>query len=205
MKRKPAKKRRTNPRVLVLVEGETERNYFLAIKQDPDYKKKLAALTVEVKKTKKQASKEMVEQALKMIKGAEREDNAYDSVWLVFDHDNNPKREEAWETVEQAGRKINMAFSAIAFEQWYLLHFKKSGKVFQSAGELIKDLKKYFPEYEKAKQNDFAILKEKLDVAFENTTWLRDQKNDNNIPITDRNPWTDVDTLVDYLLTLNKS
>lgn len=202
MKRRRGKKRRTNPRILILVEGETERNYFLAIKQDPVYKKSLAALTIEIKKTKKQASKEMVIQAEKMIEEAKNYNNKFDSVWLVFDHDNNPKRKETW-TRNKATNDINLIFSAIAFEQWYILHFKKSSKVFTNANTLIADLKNYYPNYAKAKQNDFLFLKNRLDEAINNAQWLRNNKKKIDVHISDQNPWTDVDKLVLYLLHLN--
>jgi hypothetical protein len=204
MERKSGKKRRTNPRILILVEGQTEQYYFQAIKQDPDYKKSLAALTVEVKKSKKQASGEMTDQAVELLEIAKKENNAYNSVWLVFDHDNNPKRKEAWDKAKQSPDNIQVAFSAIAFEQWYLLHFKQSTKACQTAAELIVELKKHLPKYAKAKQNDFSLLKDKLDIARKNAEWLRDQHQDKQAHPADLNPVTFVDLLVGELVELGK-
>lgn len=204
MKRKSHKRRRTNPRILLVVEGETEKNYFLGIKQDPDLKKKLSALTVKVELAKKQASTDMVEQTLSLIDAADREGNPYDAVWLVFDHDHNPKRHEAWRAAQQyASLKNHIAFSSIAFEQWYLLHFAQSARPYPTSAALIKALKKFLPDYQKAQRNDFLILKDHLDKGLENANWLHQERQKEETPIYDQNPVTTVHLLVAYLLSVS--
>lgn len=186
------------------MEGETERNYFLGIKQDPDFKKKLSALTVKVELSKKQASTAMVEQTLSLMDAADREGNPYDTAWLVFDHDHNPKRREAWmEAQKDASLKNNIAFSSIAFEQWYLLHFAQSARPYATSAALIKALKKFLPDYQKAQRNDFQILKDHLDRGLENANWLHQERQKEDTPIFDQNPVTTVHFLLAYLLSVS--
>jgi len=202
MKRRKSKKRKIRPHILIIVEGETERNYFQAIKADADYGKALSSVKITINK-KGQASKNIAQEIMQMIKRAERDDNPYDKVWWVFDHDNNPNRKEGYDQAKKAN--IRIAFSAFAFEQWYLLHFVKSAKAFSDINNLIKALQKHFPDYQKARQNDFELLKNKLNIAYKNTAWLRNNLEDKTLHITQQNPYTDVDILVQNLIDIGES
>jgi hypothetical protein len=65
-------------------------------------------------------------------------------------------------------------------------------------------LKKHLPKYAKAKQNDFSLLKDKLDIAQKNAAWVRDQHQDKHAHPVDLNPVTFVDLLVGELVELGK-
>ncbi len=204
MKRtKPNKnKRALRLRILIMCEGETERNYFQAIKEDPDYKKTLSAVNPQIAVAKNSAPEWVVKEAITKAEQAFKEGNEYDKVWVVFDHDNSANRQAAYEAAKKELYEI--AFSSIAFEKWYLIHFVRSTRSFSNADELIKVLKKYYKDYEKAKQNDFTKLKDKLDTARSNAIWLRAQVFENDSHLTDCNPWTDVDVLVWYLISIKE-
>ena len=62
----------------------------------------------------------------------ELENQSYDEVWAVFDHDNHPARKEAFElsTMNINGKKVNIAFSSRSFEYYILLHFERIFKSF---------------------------------------------------------------------------
>lgn len=66
MKRtKPNKnKRASRLRILIMCEGETERNYFQAIKEDPDYKKTLSAVNSQIAVAKNSAPEWVVKEAI---------------------------------------------------------------------------------------------------------------------------------------------
>ncbi len=198
MNRKKRKQKRKPPHILIVTEGETEQLYFKEIKLDPEYKKRLSTVKIKII-IKEQASEKTAERIAEIVAKAARRDNPYHHVWWVFDHDNNPNRKTGYDAGKKKG--FNIAFSAFAFEQWYLLHFIKSAKEFTDIGSLIKALQKHLPRYEKARQNDFQSLKNKLDIAYEYTEWLRNQK-DEEVHITDINPYTDVDKLVKFLINL---
>lgn len=198
MRRRSRKTRYTNPRVLILCEGKTEKNYFNAILQDKEYQKQLSAVRVSVYSGKNPSPDLLVQEAIKRVKAAKKEGVPFKEIWIIFDHDNHPKRKQAWEEAIKMDFKIG--FSAIAFEQWYLLHFIKSTRAYSNENELERALKKYYPNYEKARNNDFTFLKHKLEKAFPNAEWLRKQLGDEDLHITDQNPWTDVDILVKKLI-----
>ncbi len=190
------------PHILIVVEGQTEKGYFHHLVNAPDYQISLSGVKVTII-IKNQASKKVVQEILKMMARTERIERPYSQVWWVFDHDNNPNRKEGYDEARKVG--IRIAFSAFAFEQWYLLHFVKSAKAFSEIGSLIKALQKHFPDYQKAKQNDFENLKDKLEIAYKNTAWLRDNLEDKTLHITEQNPYTDVDVLVQNLIDIGES
>lgn len=66
---------------------------------------------------------------LNWVKTGKRElqDNTYNEVWVVFDHDDFPARKEAFEEAEQDvnGEFVNIAFSSRSFEYYLLSHFER--------------------------------------------------------------------------------
>jgi hypothetical protein len=60
------------------------------------------------------------------------EDGTYSEVWAVFDKDGHPNHEEAFNlaSTDIAGKKVNIAFTSIAFEYWILLHFESNDTAF---------------------------------------------------------------------------
>lgn len=199
-RRSNRRKRTVKQRILILCEGETERNYFSAMRETPDFKTKMAAVHIDIVAAKNSTPEQIVKEGLKREKEAKRERNPYQKIWLVFDHDHHPHRQTAYDTAMKENFKI--AFSAICFENWYLLHFVKSAKAFNDGNKLVTELKKYYPNYQKAKQNDFEYLKHKLKKAMRNAIWQRKQVEDEKQHLTNYNPWTDVDVLIAYLQTL---
>ncbi|MCB0654277.1 MAG: RloB domain-containing protein [Saprospiraceae bacterium] len=198
MPRSKRKKRKLIPRILIMCEGETERNYFQAIKEDKQFKRKLSALVPYVVKSKHPTPETVVQEALKKATEEKMQGNDFEKVWVVFDHDNSPKRKIAYN--EALKNNFDIAFSAISFEVWFLIHFLKTSKSFKNSKEVVGSLKKYYPEYKKASNNDFAFLKKYLQTAFKNAEWLRIQNSASPHP-TDRTMWVDVDILVLELIT----
>jgi len=185
--------RNFNSKVLILCEGLTEKNYFNALKEDLGLPKTIA---VNVFQSNKVDCKGVVDEA---VKKAKRE--GFQEIFVVFDHDNQAKREEAFKLA--AVKNITVIFSSICFETWYLLHFKNSTKAFASEAELEKELKRCIgmENYEKNNFKHYSILKDKLAVAKLNAerTRLSVFQNNHNVEIFDLNPYTNVDELVVYL------
>lgn len=196
MKRHKGRQRQIRRRILILCEGQTEKNYFQALKEDSEYKQQLLALHPQIVTAKSPTPEQVVKEAVARATSEAKQGNPYDKIWVVFDHDNHPHREKAYQSAIKVS--FGVAFSAIAFEMWYLLHFVKSARSFSKAEDLITALKKYYPTYDKAKQNDFANLKSSLQIAFANAKWLRQQMKSLG-GVTSCNPWTDVDLLVKEL------
>lgn len=165
---------------------------------------------------------------IKYVRKAREElvDGTFDEAWAVFDRDNHPSHPEAFELAEpdENNLRVNIAFSSIAFEEWILMHFERSSKAFEKSvrrqGRVSFDCgtgthpqdcggnrcvigylrsKHYVHENPKKSPGIFTLLSERLEIARLNAAWLR-AVNHSELPIYERNPYTDVDKLVSRLL-----
>ena len=180
-------------KVLILCEGLTEKNYFNALKEDLGLPKTIA---VNVFQSNKVDCKGVVEEA---IKKAKRE--GFQEIFVVFDHDNQAKRNEAFNLARD--KNIKVVFSSICFELWFLFHYKNSTKAFATEAELERELKKCIgmESYEKNNFKHYSILKDKITTAKSNAEKIRSSVIDNNegVEVFNLNPFTNVDKLVIYL------
>ena len=153
-----------------------------------------------------------VSHALGLVQEAQSRINDFDEVWVVFDKNGYTKHKEAFDLANEPinGKKVNIAFSSIAFEQWVLLHFVKSATSFSKSAHIVEELrtKGYFPDYEKKAYIDtYSFLKDKTIQAIENSAWLKHQLENAGLlpagPIYELNPYTDVEILVMRLLGIH--
>ena len=155
------------------------------------------------------------------------QDGSHDEVWTVFDHDNHPKRKGAFEAGDQVinGKNVKIAFSSRSFEYYILLHFERIYKAFQKTEckenkisikcgtsqhandchgkECINGyarVKGYWDE-SKSKKSIFHLVKDRLEIGFENSAWIRFYSDlyEKDIPVYDRNPYINTDKLVKKL------
>jgi len=131
------------------------------------------------------------------------------------------------------GNKVNIAFSSISFEQWILLHFEKNLTAFEKS-ECKEEKKKpincgtgnhqndcygkkcvsgylrmrtYLANYSKSVNAlSFDNLHPLYSTALENAAWLKYQilKANPTTPIYELNPYTNMDSLVKYLLNIEQ-
>ena len=97
--------------------------------------------------------------------------------------------------------KVEAITSVPCFELWILLHFKITARPYQATGtrsiceQVIRDLRKHIPRYEKGMNNVFELTYSSVDKAITRTELRERQCNKNG---TD-NPSTKVHNLVKYL------
>lgn len=98
-----------------------------------------------------------------------------DIAFCVFDLDNSGYKEKQFlEAKKIADKKsIHMIPSNPCFEVWYLEHFTYTSKPFLHSKDIIEELKKYIPDYEKTK-NYSELLNDKLAIAKANCKKLED-------------------------------
>ena len=187
------KERTFKQKVLILCEGKTEENYFNAMKEDFGLPK---TISVSVFQSNKTDCKGIVEDAIKRAKK-----DSVEIIFVVFDHDNQSNRKEAFELADT--KCVKIYFSSICFEIWYFYHFKNSTKNFSSEAELEIELKKCngFENYTKVDFKHYFTLKDKLEYAKVNAKSIRKSViNDNDdVKVYDLNPHTNIDELVEYL------
>jgi len=201
-KRKRSLSKLPNKLVLILCEGETEEKYFKEIKSSLP-REKQRGIEVDINSPEKYYDPfNLVQTAVGQLIARKKEGIRNTMAWVVFDHDHHPKRAEAFEKAKTAG--VKMAYSAICFETWFLLHFNYSTKAFNTGDDLKNQVKKYIKNYEPGKTSMFTLLNEKTNTATENALKLRkaQQKDFPDSPVWELNPYTNVDELVHFLLNL---
>lgn len=163
MPRKIAKLK-ANKTVLLVVEGPTERTYFLDVKANT----RIPGVTVIPKLSKHSDLSTVLKTAI-----TEFDSGAYDSVWCVFDRDtivaNGMSKTIAKQYEDAKDRGIRFADSMPAFEIWFLLHYDTPNMYYRTQDGVIDDLKKYIPDYSKNQEwLSSAKLYSKLKPYFDN-------------------------------------
>jgi RloB-like protein len=122
------RKRPTPTTIFIACEGtNTERIYFEFISEQIQ-EEQLFAIKVYPDETDKNPKTN----ALNLVREAQKQIEFYDEVWVVFDKDGDTQLEEASNLAKEEinDKKVNIAFSSIAFEHWFLLHFEKNKNAF---------------------------------------------------------------------------
>ncbi len=201
----PRKKFSAPTTVFIACEGKnTEPLYFERIKEAIDDEGHFA-LTIYPDRTNNNHKSDQIG----LVREAQSKIRDFDEVWVVYDKNGYTKHAAAVEKAEELidGKKVHIAFSSIAFEQWILLHFEKSTVAFEKSEDVINHLtnNQYFEKYEKTGTFDtYKHLSANLLQAVENAAWLRFQLRNQRQPIHTLNPYTDVDRLVCKLLKVEK-
>lgn len=183
-------------RVLIVCEGEqTEPLYFESFKQEYD----LSSANVVVTDASKGSDPvSVVRYAEKLFKASQKDNNAFDRVFCVFDKDQHGNYGAAVQMLSKGNSIFTAITSVPCFEYWFVLHFDYTTKSFPSATAVIAELKKHIPAYAK-NSGVFSALREKMPTAIKNA----EKANAYASKIGTDNPSTKVVDLVKYLLELN--
>jgi len=198
-------KRAAYEKVLIICEGEkTEPNYFNEL---VDFYK-LNTANVEIDGSCGSSPNKVFERAKELYDIEEKRGDSYDKVYCVFDRDTHTSYDDTVASIRKEQLKIKDTFfhitSVPCFEFWLILHFNFSTKPYIAAGNLssgdqvVRDLKRFIPEYTKGIEGIFSLLHNQIELAKVNADRVNDQANANH---TD-NPSTFVNELVHYLQNL---
>lgn len=121
--------------------------------------------------------------------------------FIILDIDNEKSKAEKVRRLIQDNdnEAIQFVVSNPTFEIWLLMHFKYSTKHFADGDAVIKELKRYIPDYEK-NCDCFMLCVDKLQIAILNSAKLEKHFENNQWPSIECNPRTDVGKLIEYLL-----
>ncbi len=103
-------------RVLIVCEGNTEKAYFDGLKETLT-----KDIAIDVKAIGKDPC-ELLQKARELRDKAERKNQPYDEIWLVFDRDEVSPANLQQVLKEAQAEGFNVAFSNPKFELWLLLH-----------------------------------------------------------------------------------
>jgi hypothetical protein len=190
-------------KVLIVCEGEkTEPNYFNELKDH--YQLNSANVVVDGRSGSDPWS--IYQYAQQCAAQAKRDRDPYDKVYCVFDKDKHATYQKTLDAIN--GPKANREFAAIVsvpcFEYWLLLHFTYTTQPFEAAGnkscgdQVVHELKKYLPSYQKADKGIFIELLPSLNFAKANAERALKAA----LAIQTDNPSTWVHGLVNYLQNL---
>ena len=121
--------------------------------------------------------------------------------FVILDIDNDPLKAQKVSAPVQSNKNTAVRFvvSNPTFEVWLLLHFKYSTKQYKDGNAVIKDLRRYLPNYEK-NRDCFEVCKDKMKDAVDNSTKLAENYDDNEWPSIECNPRTDIGDLISCFL-----
>ena len=125
----------------------------------------------------------------------------FDAVYCVFDVEAPTPHTSFDQAIDKAkGNNIEVIVSNPCFEFWYILHFHKTSKVFNKNTQVIKELRKHLPEYQK-KSTTFLTdtFYSKTDYAISNSKAIIKGKRCNEYNYKESNPVTYVHLLIEKL------
>lgn len=188
------------PMILVVCEGECTEPYYL-----DDLRRTVGLSNVTIR------GKECGSDPLSVVDYAveyNRKFGSFDEIYCVVDRDEHKTFVRAVGRVADLQNKISIRLidSYPAFEFWYLLHKKYSRKPFvrgsgrSPAENLIHELKKDIPDYEKSNRRIFEVLRVDLGKAIANSRAALDEA----LADGERNPSTRMHELVEYFFQLGE-
>ena len=188
--------------VLIVCEGaKTEPDYFKALRNEL----RLSNTNIHIcGKECGSAPNSVVEHALQIF----QKNPDYDRVFCVFDKDRHETYQIALDKIKSSkfrGRSVIKAITSVpCFEFWLLLHFEDSAHYYVPAGknsacdQVVRDLKKHLPDYEKGAEDILNQTYPLIDQAVKRADLLEKRQEGAE---TD-NPSTKVHYLVAYLRNL---
>ena len=190
-------------KILIVCEGEkTEPNYFNGVR---DYYG-LNSANVEICGDSGSDPLSIFRYAKQRYREERDAGDTFDRVFCVFDKDSHPQYDEALQIITaQTPYDTYFAITSVpCFEYWLLLHFIYTTKPYSplpgnSVGnQVLADLQKYLPDYQKGQKAVFAELIDQLVFATQNAQRaLREAERSD----TD-NPSTRVHELVGFMQTI---
>lgn len=197
------KNRQRMKKILIVCEGEkTEPEYF----NDLIKFHRLTTASIKVTGDCGSSPTSVVNYAKELFKAESEKNEPYDCVYCVFDKDSHADYQAALSQLDSLHPKgIFVTINSVpCFEFWLLLHFTYSRKAFantkrKSCGaQMLDELKKFFPNYEKRQTGVFTILNNKLPDALKNC----ERANKSAFDEGSDNPTSKIDFLVKELIKI---
>ena len=123
-----------------------------------------------------------------------------DRGFVILDIDNDPLKAQKVSVLAHSNTNIAVSFvvSNPTFEVWFLLHFKYTTKQYKDGNAVIKELRRYLPNYEK-NRDCFEDCKDRMKTAVDNSIILSEYYSDSEWPSVECNPRTDMGELIGVL------
>jgi hypothetical protein len=118
-----------------------------------------------------------------------------DRVFCVVDVDHHTTLDQARDFAST--HRLELIVSRPCFERWYLLHFERGDRPYDSYDQLSRQLRQYLDDYDKGRFAAFDVLwaEERLERAIANARRLRESRAED----PRQTAYTDVDLIIDAL------
>ncbi len=166
--------------IIIATEGKkTEKQYFDLFTKREEYQNSKIKLIVIPAKSGKTSPDHIFRKLKSEIKRKDIELSIDDQVWMVIDRDDwnitSLDRIGIQNNLNKAN--FNLALSNPCFELWLLLHFTFYAKTGTNCKTIIRELKKYLPNYDKSNL-EIIKLESKIITAISNAKKLDKNSNE---------------------------
>lgn len=130
------------------------------------------------------------------------ESEGHEEGWAVYDLDGHPAQEAARQ-LSLTPPVIQIAFSSIAIEHWFLLHFVRDDTAYPKSEDV--PINVHIPGYTKTTKGAVAVFQQtysRLEIALENAGWLRSKYTGNPAPFHTYHPYVSTDLLMKSLFNI---
>lgn len=114
----------------------------------------------------------------------------YDRVYALVDMDAVIAQQQQYNYQQQKAAAIRAGVMVLennpCFEFWLLLHFRQTGRLFHNCGQVVAELRRYLPGYNKGLRSLeaarlFANLRDRLPQAMANAAMLEMDRNEHDL------------------------
>ena len=122
-----------------------------------------------------------------------------DRGFVILDIDNDSVKAKKVSDLAQDNTNTAVKFivSNPTFEVWFLLHFKYTTKKLKDGNAVIKELRRFIPNYEK-NRDCYEDFKDRMKTAVDNSIILSEYYSDSEWPSIECNPRTDMVELISF-------
>lgn len=195
--------RRTKPAIIIVGEGKckTERAYFEA------FNSQKSPYNITVFPMGDTDLPGMLKSLKKLIKEYGLNSKRGDLAFVIADLDNDSQKIEYLKTLSQEDSK-RFIISNPCIEVWFINHYEYTTHQFKDGDEVINNLRKYIPKYEKnikrftTSMEFVSSLSSQVKYAYDNTNKQKKHHSETGViwPDYNCNPYTDVDKIIKKII-----
>ncbi len=197
IKKRGTSRRKLKPVYLIIAEGKNKTEVlYLSHFQDQEKSYSIRFVKAGYKTDADSLYNALIDKWKKLDLSAKNGDLGF----VILDIDNDPLKAQKISALAQNNTNTEVSFvvSNPTFEVWLLMHFKYTTKQYKDGNTVIKELRRYLPNYEK-NRDCFEDCKDKIKEAVKNSITIAEYYADNEWPSIECNPRTDMGYLIECL------
>ena len=197
IKKRGTNRRKLKPVYLIITEGKNKTEVmYLSHFQDQEKSYSIRFVKAGYKTDADSLYNALIDKWKKLDLSAKNGDLGF----VILDIDNDPLKAQKISALAQNNTNTEVSFvvSNPTFEVWLLMHFKYTTKQYKDGNTVIKELRRYLPNYEK-NRDCFEDCKDKIKEAVKNSITIAEYYADNEWPSIECNPRTDMGYLIECL------